>query len=49
MGTITGALIIGIMNNGLDLFNISSYAQQVVKGAIIIGAVLIDRINEKKK
>ena len=47
--TITGALIIGIMNNGLDLFNISSYAQQVVKGAIIIGAVLIDRINEKKK
>ena len=49
LGTITGALIIGIMNNGLDLFNISSYAQQVVKGAIIIGAVLIDRINEKKK
>lgn len=49
LGTITGALIIGIMNNGLDLFNISSYAQQVVKGAIIIGAVLIDRINEGKK
>ena len=49
LGTVTGALIIGIMNNGLDLFNISSYAQQVVKGVIIIGAVLLDRMNERKK
>lgn len=49
LGTFTGALIIGIMNNGLDLFNISSYAQQVVKGIIIVLAVLIDCINARKK
>jgi len=48
IGTFVGALIIGILNNGLDLLNVSSYVQQVVKGAIIIIAVLIDRMNENK-
>lgn len=43
IGTIIGALIIGVLNNGLDLLNVSSYYQQVVKGLIIIGAVLLDR------
>ena len=31
-GTIVGVLIIGVMNNGLDLLNVSSYWQQIVKG-----------------
>lgn len=43
IGTIVGALIIGVLNNGLDLLNVSSYWQSVVKGLIIIGAVLLDR------
>jgi inositol transport system permease protein len=43
IGTILGALIIGVLNNGLDLLNVSSYYQQVIKGLIIIGAVLLDR------
>ncbi|MFD0714585.1 ABC transporter permease [Paenibacillus sp. GCM10027626] len=42
-GTLVGALIIGILNNGLDLLGVSSYWQQVVKGAIIVIAVLVDR------
>ena len=42
-GTILGALLIGTLNNGLDLLNVSSYYQQVVKGLIIIGAVMLDR------
>lgn len=42
-GTIVGALIIGVMNNGLDLMNVSSYYQQIVKGIIIISAVLLDK------
>jgi len=42
IGTIFGALIIGTINNGLDLLGISSYYQQVVKGSIIVGAVLLD-------
>jgi ribose/xylose/arabinose/galactoside ABC-type transport system permease subunit len=48
VGTLIGAMLIGIINNGLDLINVSSYTQQVVKGVIIIGALLIDRLNEKK-
>ncbi|MFC1781881.1 ABC transporter permease [Planctomycetota bacterium] len=42
-GTILGALIIGVINNGLDLLNVSSYYQQIIKGLIIIGAVILDR------
>ena len=41
-GTLFGALIIGTINNGLDLMGVSSYYQQIVKGAIIVGAVLLD-------
>lgn len=42
-GTIIGALIIGVLNNGLNLLNVSSYYQQLIKGIVILGAVLIDR------
>jgi len=42
-GTVLGVLLIGVINNGLDLLNVSSYYQQIVKGVIIIAAVLIDR------
>jgi inositol transport system permease protein len=48
-GTIIGALIIGVMNNGLDLLNVSSYWQQILKGAIITVAVLIDSRKNRKK
>lgn len=41
-GTVIGALIIGIMNNGLDMLNISSYWQLLVKGLIILLAVNLD-------
>ena len=42
-GTLIGALLIGTLNNGLDLLNVSSYYQQVIKGVIIMGAVILDR------
>ncbi|MFS0593784.1 ribose ABC transporter permease [Cytobacillus horneckiae] len=42
-GTLIGALIIGVLNNGLNLLNVSSFYQQVVKGGVILLAVLIDR------
>ncbi|MCP3763656.1 ABC transporter permease [Domibacillus sp. A3M-37] len=48
-GTIIGALIIGVMNNGLDLMNVSSYWQQILKGAIITVAVYVDARKHKKK
>ena len=42
-GTLVGALIIGVLNNGLNLIGVSSFFQQVVKGLVILVAVLIDR------
>ncbi|GMQ63991.1 ABC transporter permease [Vallitalea maricola] len=49
-GAVVGALILGILNNGLNLLGVSGYYQQVLKGVIIVGAVVIDmRKNKKKK
>ena len=42
-GTLIGALIIGTLNNGLNILNVSSFYQQVVKGAVILLAVIMDR------
>lgn len=42
-GTLVGALIIGVLNNGMNLMNVSSFYQQVVKGGVILLAVLLDR------
>ena len=41
-GTIVGALIIGVINNILNLLNVSSYWQQIIKGLIIAVAVILD-------
>jgi ribose transport system permease protein len=41
-GTLIGALIMGVLRNGLNLLSVSSFMQQVVIGLVIIGAVLID-------
>ncbi|UTR15679.1 ribose ABC transporter permease [Salipaludibacillus sp. LMS25] len=43
VGTLIGALIIGVLNNGLNLLGVSSFFQQVVKGSVILLAVLMDR------
>lgn len=49
-GAVVGALILGVLNNGLNLLGVSAYWQQIIKGLIIIGAVVIDmRRNNKKK
>ncbi len=45
-GTIMGAFIIGILNNGLSLLNVETFLQYVFKGIIIIGAVAIDRLRK---
>lgn len=43
VGTLIGALIIGVLNNGLNLMEVSAFYQQIVKGAVILLAVLMDR------
>lgn len=47
IGTLIGALLIGVINNGMNLLGISPYFQLVVKGIIIIGAVILDRLREE--
>ncbi|WP_047154655.1 ABC transporter permease subunit [Aneurinibacillus tyrosinisolvens] len=42
-GTLIGSMIIGVLNNGLNLLEVSSFYQQVVKGTVILLAVLLDR------
>ncbi|ERJ91553.1 ABC transporter permease [Treponema lecithinolyticum] len=46
-GTLLGVLIFGIIQNALDILNVSSYIQQVIKGLIIIGAVWADKANRR--
>ena len=43
LGTLFGALIIGTINNGLNLLNISPFFQQAIKGCVILAAVLLER------
>jgi len=49
LGTVLGAVIIGVLNNGLVLLNVSPFWQQVVKGLVILIAVIIDKANAKNE
>jgi len=49
LGTVLGAIIIGVLNNGLVLLNVSPFWQQVVKGFVILTAVVIDKANSKNE
>jgi ribose transport system permease protein len=49
MGTVIGCLIIGVLNNGLFLLNVSPFWQQVVKGFVILAAVAIDRMSAQER
>jgi ribose/xylose/arabinose/galactoside ABC-type transport system permease subunit len=46
-GTIIGALLMGVLRNGLNLLNIQSYYQQLVIGAVIVLAVAIDKLRKR--
>jgi len=48
-GTLIGALIIGILNNGLNLMGVNSDWQYIIKGGVILGAVYMDFIRSQKK
>ncbi|MDF2608193.1 MAG: rbsC [Bacillales bacterium] len=42
-GTLIGILILGVINNGLNMLDVSSFYQNVVKGSVILLAILLDR------
>ena len=48
-GTVLGCLIIGVLNNGLFLLNVSPFWQQVIKGLVILLAVAIDKLNARQR
>ncbi|MBE0705030.1 MAG: ABC transporter permease, partial [Afipia sp.] len=48
-GTVTGALLIGVLINGLALLNVQSYVQQIIVGVIIILAVAFDRFIKSRQ
>ena len=48
-GTLVGALIMGVLRNGLNLLGVSSFLQQIVIGAVIIGAVLVDTVMKRHR
>jgi ribose transport system permease protein len=45
-GTLIGVVFLGILVNGMTLMNISEYWQHVVRGVLILSAVLINRANQ---
>ena len=47
-GTVLGCLIIGVLNNGLVLLEVSPFWQQVIKGFVILVAVAVDKLGSKK-
>lgn len=47
-GTLIGAFIISVIQNGMNLLGFESYLQQVVLGAVILGAVLLDRFRQSR-
>lgn len=49
LGTVLGCLIIGVLNNGLFLLDISPFWQQVIKGFVILAAVAADRFGSPKE
>ena len=46
---VVGAMIIGVLNNGMDLLGVNPYWQQIVKGIIIVVAVVIDSRKRRRK
>ena len=48
-GTVMGVLVMGVINNGLNLLNVSTYWQYVAKGAIILIAVMVDWMKQRSK
>jgi ribose transport system permease protein len=49
LGTLVGALIMGVLRNGLNLLGVSSFLQQIVIGGVIVGAVLVDTVLKKQR
>ena len=48
IGSLFGALFMGVLSNGLTLLNVPYYWQLIIKGLVIVLAIYIDRVRRKK-
>ena len=48
-GTILGLLVLGVVNSGMDMLNVQSYFQLIVRGSILVSVVLVDAYYERLK
>ncbi len=48
-GTVVGAFILGILSNGLNLMGVASFYQQVIKGVVLILAIMLDLLTKRKR
>ena len=49
IGTFIGALMLGVLNNGLNMMGVSPYVQNIIKGLIILFAIYISRERKKRR
>lgn len=49
VGTVVGAFILGILSNGLNLMGVPSFYQQVIKGVVLILAIVLDLLTKRRK
>jgi ribose transport system permease protein len=48
LGTLIGAFVIAVIQNGMNLTGVESYTQKVILGLVILGAVLLDRLKQRR-
>lgn len=48
-GTVVGAFILGVLSNGLNLMGVPSFYQQIIKGVVLILAIMLDLLTKKKR
>ena len=49
IGTLIGAMMLGVLNNGLNMMGVSPYVQNIIKGLIILFAIYISRERRTKR
>jgi ribose transport system permease protein len=49
MGALIGALMLGVLNNGLNMMGVSPYVQNIIKGLIILFAIYISRERRRRR
>ncbi len=48
-GTVIGALILGVMISGFTFLRVDAYYQDIIKGGIIVGAVIVDQYRQRRR